>query len=255
MIALRVHSRRWLASAALLTGLLTAEEAHAWSFKDRFVEPAVWGGAGNRFFTGSPIDGYGCNVCHQGGAEPKVEVLGLPEGYAPGRLYDIEVVFQNVDPKVRHALHLEFVGRDGKAAGTLRLIDPRQVDARARCDQKPEEPPADYELPEDRQATDPRHILGVAYCGASHMRFRFGPPNTPDVSFSMSVVAADRDGTVNGDGVLNVQKVLRRAGEPAPQSEGCALAAPGSGSSLAAQLSGLMVAAAAVLLMRRRTRR
>jgi hypothetical protein len=179
------------------------------------------------------VDGYGCNVCHQGGAEPKVQVLGLPEGYTPGKLYEIEVIWDN--PTVPHALQLEFVGRDGLQAGKLLLLDNQKVDAAARCNSSADKLPADYET-----MVGGRKVLGVQGCGASHMRFRFGPPDAPDVAFALSVVSSDKSGSADGDGVFNFRQVLRRAGEPAP-SKGCTVLAPSASGGSRSALAGLLL--------------
>lgn len=236
----------------LLTLLAVAgatSHAHAFSDRERFAAPSGAGGGGGRFFTGSPVDGYGCNVCHQGGTPPQVEIRGLPEeGYAPGRLYDIEVVWQ-VDPERPVGLQLEFVGRDGRAAGQLLLLKEEQIDVGQRCASGRSEA-SDYE----QEATG-RKVLGVSACGATHMRFRFGPPNTPDVSFAMSVVSSDKKGSPEGDGTLNVQRVLRRQGEPAPSTANCALsAASPARSQRPAPLWLLGVGLALLLRHRRRAR-
>jgi hypothetical protein len=213
-----------------------AERARAFSDQERFTLPSGAGGGGGRFFTGSPVDGYGCNVCHQGGTEPQVEVIGLPEeGYKPGRLYEIEVKWPN--PELPLGLQLEFVGRDGRAAGQLLLIPPAQLDEGQRCMSGDREP-ADYE-----NITPTRKVLGLAACGAKHMRFRFGPPDTPDVSFAMSVVRSDKGGTVDGDGTLVMRRVLRREGEPAPSTGNCAVASRRPGVPSAVPWLGLSLAA------------
>jgi hypothetical protein len=235
--------RSWVGLITVLVAGAYTGHARAYSDVGRFGEPSGAGGGGGRQFTGSPVDGYGCNVCHQGGVEPKVQVLGLPEGYTPGRLYEIEVIW-NPDPAVPHALQLEFVGRDGLAAGKVLLLDKSQLDAAQFCDRKTDQPVADYE-----NSVGGRKILGVQNCGASHMRFRFGPPDTPDVSFALSLVSSDKSGSADGDGVFNMKRVLRRAGEPAP-SQGCAIVAPSADAgALPAALSFLLLA---LWLVRRR---
>jgi hypothetical protein len=230
----------------LLTLLVLAGatgHARAFSDRERFAAPSGAGGGGGRFFTGSPVDGYGCNVCHQGGAEPQVEIRGLPEdGFAPGRLYDIDVVWQQL-PDHPVGLQLEFIGRDGRAAGQLQLIPEGQLDLGQRCTSGNHEA-GDYE-----QDAAGRKVLGMAACGATHMRFRYGPPDTPDVSFAMSVVTSDKMGSPEGDGTLNIRRVLRRQGEPAPSSGSCALVVSGQPGARWAWL------AFGLALLLRRTRR
>ena len=225
-----------------LCALATVNRAQAYSEKNKYDRTVGLGGGGGRYFTGSPVDGYACSVCHQGAPEPKVSVIGLPEqGYEPGRLYEIEVAWDNSNPMFRQALHLEFVGRDGKAAGKVVLIDP---DARQVCGAM-ENRAADYQI----DTPSGRKIIGVEPCGAGHVRFRFAPPETDDVAFAMSLVVSDRGGSADGDGVYNHQQVLRRIGVKGP-AQGCAVQPTNATASAA--LAGLLSLLGLVLATRRR---
>jgi MYXO-CTERM domain-containing protein len=222
--------------------LACVERAQAYSERDKYERTVGLGGGGGRYFTGSPVDGYACSVCHQGAPEPKVSVIGLPEdGYEPGRLYEIEIAWDNSNPMFRQALHLEFVGRDGKAAGQLVRIDP---DVRQVCSGM-ENRTADYQL-----EPSGRKILGVAPCGSGHVRFRFSPPETDDVAFAMSLVVSDRGGSAEGDGVYNHQQVLRRIGVKGPE-QGCAVHTPGA---TASSVFAALLSALGLILHRRRRR-
>ena len=77
--------------------------------------------------TGSPPDGYACNVCHSGGPEPNVAVYGLPpDGYVPGQIYDLELVWD--DAVGLHAMHVEIVNEvTGRAAGMVAQVDPASI--------------------------------------------------------------------------------------------------------------------------------
>jgi hypothetical protein len=60
--------------------------------------PGSLGGGAGRYFTGSPADGYSCNVCHSSTRSNysfPLEVKGLPvNGYVPGQTYKIELISQ-----------------------------------------------------------------------------------------------------------------------------------------------------------------
>jgi len=108
-------------------------QARAFSDYELFALPALEGGAGGRYFTSSTSDGYGCGVCHLGGPKPVVELRGLPEHeFVAGVSFDVELAWQV--PQEPHALNLEFVTPDGRAAGSIILPDPSTLDARDLCD-------------------------------------------------------------------------------------------------------------------------
>jgi hypothetical protein len=237
------------AAFSLVALLCAAPAARVRAFSDieRFPQSVQEGGGGGRLFTGSPADGYACNVCHLGGEEPSVIVYGLPiDGYVPGQIYDVEVAWNNAAGS--HALHLEIVNEFTKrAAGRVALIDPATIDARGRCGSLPNEKPADYIL-----EGEGRQILGSQGCGASSLRFRFMAPDLPQIVFAGSVVrAGEPQASPNGDGVQNLNRVLRRAGEPNQAASSCALTAAGpSGAGLWCGV--LLMLALALLLSRAR---
>jgi hypothetical protein len=95
-------------------------------------EPATRGFGAGRYFTGSPADGYSCEVCHS--ATPNYSFplahKGLPlDGYVPGEQYKIEITWpeatnayamaqtQGLNPVT--TLLAEFVAEDGGPAGTV----------------------------------------------------------------------------------------------------------------------------------------
>jgi hypothetical protein len=190
------------------------ERGHAFSDPDQFAGAPLQGGGGGRYFTASFADGYGCNVCHRGGIEPKVQVSGLPvNGYQPGFTYDIEVTWQPV-ANHPHALQLELLGRDGRVPGQVTLLDQAAVDARGRCGGLATGKVAAYE-----RVVGTRKVLGVEACEAQSLRFRFTPTNVPDLGFSASIITSDKTASVEGDGVTTLRRVLRRVGEPAKSGD------------------------------------
>src|SRR5690348_3551226 len=81
----------WLLAAFALIALPTAR-VQAFSDPSSFSKAANEGGGGGRYFSGSPLDGYTCSVCHRGGTAPEVNVSGVPlNGYTPGMAYEIKV--------------------------------------------------------------------------------------------------------------------------------------------------------------------
>lgn len=76
-----------------LLALACVRTAHAFSAPEAFHAPANEGGGGGRWFSGSPAEGYACDVCHT--PEPKqtqfgLRVSGLPSaGYVAGTSYDL----------------------------------------------------------------------------------------------------------------------------------------------------------------------
>ncbi len=212
MTQLVTHRRFFAAAVCAAAWWLPQAHVQAFSDLERFPQASTTGGGGGRLFTGSQRDGYACSVCHRGGLEPSVVVAGLPlDGYVPGQTYDVEITWDNAG--AAHALHAEIVNSDGRAGGSVSLLDPALVDARGRCGSLPAEDPADYMI-----EGEGRQILGVSGCGASHLLFRFTAPDLPEVTFVGSVVRSDSSASAEGDGVENLHRVLRRVGEPPPKA-------------------------------------
>ncbi len=199
--------------------LLHCAETRAYSDPERFAAAESEGGGGGRYFTGSPADGYDCAVCHQGGVAPTVNVRGLPEdGYVPDKTYDLRLTWSN--GKATHALQLEVMDRDGDHGGELELQDEDDIAASGRCDSDAEQEPAGYALP----AGEVRQVLGVRACGSSSLRFRFTPADVPYVVFAGAMVRSDSSASPDGDGVISLSRVLRRAGDTDPPVVGsCAV--------------------------------
>lgn len=190
----------------LLVVLWVPGVASAYSDPALFTEGTLEGGGGGRFFTGSPVDGYSCAVCHSGGQKPFVTVIGLPlDGYDPGVTYQIDIQWN--EPLEPHALALEFVTATGQGAGTLSLPAPEQVPATAHCEQNPMSDVAAYLV-----QSKTRNIVGTTDCGASSVRFNFTAPLDLEIAFAATVVRGDGSGTSDGDGVVELSKVLRRRG-------------------------------------------
>ncbi|HEY8429556.1 MAG TPA: hypothetical protein VIL20_14325, partial [Sandaracinaceae bacterium] len=111
---------RWAARLALVAlALALPGRASAFRLAETYPKPAIEGGGGERWFTGSASDGHTCVVCHRGAPAPEVELTGLPErGYVPGETYELELVL----PEATTAgAVLEAVDALGAGAGGLSL--------------------------------------------------------------------------------------------------------------------------------------
>src|SRR5262245_13817393 len=104
-----------------LCGLLSlglCSRAQAFRLPVNFKQDAAIGGAGGRYFTGSPSDRYTCKVCQTGAPTPDVRVGGLPfNGYTPGATYTFVIDWDDSFPSV--AFNLEMSDASGRELGTF----------------------------------------------------------------------------------------------------------------------------------------
>jgi hypothetical protein len=162
------------AACALLALLALALEPHvARAFSDpaAFADEVAAGGGGGRFFTGSPADGFGCDVCHGEGAQTDLQILGLPiAGYEAGVAYEVQVQWP---AWLEHfGLALELTDESGHAAGSLRLPPAGELAEPERCE------PVEDGLGAGllTELDDQRTILSVPDCGARRVRFLWTAP-------------------------------------------------------------------------------
>jgi MYXO-CTERM domain-containing protein len=246
--ASRTSLRHGLAVSVFTCALAFAGPASAYSDPDRFGMDTALGGSDGRYFTGSPVDGFGCDVCHSGGDEPTgIVIRNLPvTGYVKGTTYDVEIALPESIKST--GIQLEFIGRDGRAAGTVSLPDESAVDARSRCGGSADEAVASYvtELPDEG-----RTIVGLRACDAKALRFRFTAPDTADLTFSGGIVSSDDSATVTGDGYASLNRILYRQGEAAAKSTSSCAISPSAGGAEKFGFFWLALATAALLLRRR----
>ncbi len=192
---------------ALVLGAQAAAPGSARAFSDplTFTDDVGLGGGGGRYFTGSPADGYGCDVCHRGAPSPPLEILGLPlGGYRPGGAYEVRIEWPR---SLEHiALALEITDDAGLAAGSLALPPLEELADPERC------------LPvEDGVAAgdlDPleggRTILHVSDCGAQRVRFLWTAPveSRGALRLSGGLVASNTQADAEGDGTTMFAHVL-----------------------------------------------
>lgn len=202
-----------LGFAASCAALLCASSARAYSDPASFNLSPIAAGGGGRYFTGSPADGYTCKVCHEGGAEPKVDVRGLPlAGYRPGTSYEVTISWPGQLDKI--ALALELTDIHGAAAGSLQLPEPPEIAAPELC-----EPASDGLLAAQlSKLANGRQIINVPDCGSKRVRFLWSAPKTDlgQVWFAGSMIASDGESDPHHDGVTDFGRVL---GSPAVASE------------------------------------
>lgn len=231
----RAAAALFMRPAGLALGVTLAcvpRTAHAFSDPLSFADPVELGGGGNRFFTGSVADGFGCDVCHAGGSSPRLTLLGLPlSGYAPATAYEIRVEWP---AELEHiGLALEITGPSGAAAGSLRLPPASELPDPERC-----EPVEDGIAAGVLTELQGRTVLSVPDCGARRVRLLWiAPSEARDaLRFSGGLVASDGEADVAGDGVTLFAHVLpptRSSGIPASDiSGGCSVHAPARGRSL-----------------------
>jgi len=225
-VQLNVQSWLWLAT--LLPLMAATQHAHAYSSFADYARPIEEGGGGGKFFSGTPADGYTCDVCHTGGAPAKLDVIGLPTaGYVPGQTYQIAfqwpMAARDTVPHV--ALMVELTDDDGVTAGTPSLVPYAQWTDAEKCAQDAfpagdicragAEPGCCRELDPTRDACsfpEQRSFFWMLECGARAARFDWTAPTQPvEVWFSASIVSSSAGNDAAGDGVTLVRQLLRPA--------------------------------------------
>lgn len=213
-LAIGSGSASWCVACLFLVGLGYARPVHAFSDPARYSEPTDTGGSAGRYFTGSPLDGYGCNSCHQGGEPIPVSVNGLPtDGYEPGATYEVTIRLDNFNPLFEpHAsVVLEFADEQRRPAG---VITPPELPADVT------QFPVDELCVEDGVVTGfalnqiqnagGRNLIAVPECGARAVRFYWTAPPTSvgTVWMAGGVVNSDEQTSPAGDGVTLLRRPL-----------------------------------------------
>lgn len=217
---------RKLSLLVLLSLMAAPRAAYAYSSFADYARSIADGGGGGKFFTGTPADGYTCDVCHSGGAPAKLDVVGLPSaGYVPGQTYQIAFTWPMpvADAVPRIALMVELSDDNGATAGVPALIPYAQWTDAEKCAQDAF-PAADIcrageaagccrELDATRDACSfpgERSMLWMLECGARAARFDWTAPVQPvDVWFSASIVSSSAGNDAAGDGVTLMRQLLR----------------------------------------------
>lgn len=218
---------------------LAALPAPAFAFSDpaQFALPVTVGGGGGRYFTGSRADGYGCSVCHQGGATPAVTIEGMPDRLVTGTRYELTVRWDR--PEIGLGLQLELTTATG-AHPDVNILPPDQLPPESRCEQRADGLAAVYAVD-----VGVRRIIGVEDCAASAVTLSFVATGDP-IDLAISAVRSDQSGTANGDGVFE---------ERVPVGRYYAVAGGGGCDASGPAPNGFVAALLALLLIRSRARR
>jgi hypothetical protein len=265
--------------AGLVSVLAHPGNARAFSAPAIFAKDAVLGGTEGRFFTGSPADGYGCEVCHSGGPSLPIYVTGLPtKGYVTGMTYDVRLWWPEftarerqlqagnpVDPPTM-SVNAEFVSETGKGSGLVVIKDPVNYTPNERCVYpegkvgqslwvvKPKSKPLGEILLEcTSEEYNDRCLVSLVSCGASELRMKWtAPPSLQGtIWFNAAIVTTDvSDSQPTHDGTYELSVPL-----PAPLSTSagyiekldgsCAVAAPGTSGPARFTIVGLWLFVAA----------
>ena len=216
--------------------------ARAFSDPNAYDEATDLGGGGGRWFTGSAADGYGCDVCHQGGTPAELSIEGLPtDGFEPGASYEIKLRWPAALEDL--ALVAEFTDETRQSAGAFALPRPEAYTEEELCGIDEGGAPATDIYP----AQDGRTLISVVDCGAHLARFKWTAPSaaTGTVWFNAGFVASDADATPVGDGVTMARRALSPVGAATTRTiatSGCQVVDVGS------QRSGLVLGFAVALL-------
>jgi len=210
--------------------LLQTASVRAYDGVDSFLLPAIEGGGGGRFFTGSRRDGQTCAVCHTSSYPASaVEVSGLPRaGYLPGRIYELDVYWP-VTGGVGSAAILEMTSHWTSApAGELLLPPADELGEGELCRGRPAL---------ERRQTPDRSLLALELCSTDRMHFFWKAPDTSvgPVWLDMAMLIADGDGSHAGDLTGSARRFIPAANAPiesASVQQGCAVAGRAPGASL-----------------------
>ena len=213
------------AAGLVLQLMAAAPRAHAYSSFADYARPIEEGGGGGKFFTGTPADGYTCDVCHSGAPGAKLDVLGLPSaGYVPGHTYQIALQWPESPDAIPHvALMVELTDTNGATAGTTSLVPYAEWTDQEKCAQDAfpaadvcragVEPGCCRDIDPTRDACSfpgERHMFWMLECGARAARFNWTAPTNPaDVWFSASLLSSNTNNDAAGDGVTLTRYRLR----------------------------------------------
>ncbi len=202
-------------STALAALLLTLVPAVALGYGSPALygaDPAHDGGGGGRIFTGSPADGWSCDVCHrsENATQVSLKLVGGPtRGYTPGETYAFTLNW--VDEHL--AFTAEVTDTQGRSFGELQAPPKSLLETDETCTSGT---PAIETLELERG-----HALALSDCGAKSMRLQWTAPDekVPGALY-IGLVAADGDGTPQGDHAALVEYPLT----PQGYDEGCSIA-------------------------------
>jgi hypothetical protein len=214
---------------ALCGVALSTARVHAYGDLFRFNDLTNVGGGGGRWFTSSIAEGYGCQVCHEGGQPvAKVVVAGLPPRYQPGATYDLTVSWPATEA---HGTALvELTDQRGVGAG-ISSVPSENLSPAETCVPTEQGIPAGIVLgAPDLKIADQRQIIGAQDCGAHALHFRWTAPSEDvgPISLAGGVIAADGNKDSAGDRFTRLFHTIAspsQAVEAMPVQGACAVAA------------------------------
>lgn len=243
--------------------------ALAFSSRDKFGNPVNLdetgfesGGGGGRYFTGSPADGYTCEVCHTGPGAMPVKFNGLPEAYVPGLVYEVVMQWPIGDDRV--GAMLEIVDAAGQAAGNITAPEIDDTLPLGQCTF----PDKGVETVSMRSG-GVRQVLGIDGCtGVQNVRFYWEAPAADQgpvelVAGIVHPLTTEEEGAdlsdqekVKDDEVTIVRRAIPNAADgqvPTPTQElKCSVGAAGAPGGSSAALSALLGLVGLALFARRR---
>lgn len=199
----------------------------AYSSPGRYAQDPIDGGSGGRFFTGSPSDGFTCEVCHASGAPgPEVILNGFPkDGYEPGRTYAVSFEWTAHDYGTTTevvTIVAELQTDDGEPAGALELPPIEDAAPDSLC-------VTGGAAAELFELADGRTVLTLNPCGATKLRARWTAPSpeadacAPDAVVFAAAMQGDESEDPDGDGLtLRTRRI-------AAQDDACLEASEPSG--------------------------
>jgi hypothetical protein len=272
--------------------LLQASAAQAFTEPRTYYDSPATGGGGNRFFTGSPAEGYGCAVCHTGpGKQWPLEIKGLPDGgYEPGETYELLLRFDELAEHAREVraqnkedekdevppavgLVAELVAETGIGTGKLEISPADEAEDGELCELppgaratqlyrvRPGENTREAGLSCEATSLGQRCVVATLSCGASELRVRWTAPERAQGPIWLSggfVSAEHAAGDAENDAVQEFDHVLLPKGSSqefatSTLESGCSAGPRRPARAYAAWLcAGLLLAG--VALLRRRTR-
>ena len=250
------------ALAILLALLLPSPRAHAYSDLASFGTATTEGGAGNRWFTGSPADGYGCSVCHTRGPSVKgLKIESLPERYMPGATYEITLSWpldkSIAEDGVAHVSALvEFTDETGNVAGSVNVPAGTAMTELDACEPYGLRVPAAHVF----DAPNGRKVVGLEDCGGRQLRLQWTAPMSSmgTLFFSGGVVQSDDKSDLAGDGVLELLRPILAESQTTYDTEtkgSCAVRPGATGSTADTAWISLLLGFGVVMLNRLRRRR
>lgn len=240
--------------------LLLAGSSRAYAFADlfRFNDAAAVGGGGGRWFTGSPAEGFGCDVCHDGSRSEQIVVQGLPASYVLGASYEMSVSWPATSAHVTALV--ELTDELGRGAGVVSIGDSPLTVAESCVPVEDGTPAALVFADADLGLANGRQLVGMQDCGGTQLHWRWTAPavDVGTILFVGGLVEPDQQKNAEGDRVAKFMHPIASESVAQRRAEltgNCAVAAIGGyGSSAACFVTVVGAMGAVCLRLRRRVR-